>query len=123
MQGHKESHHGPHHHEHKHENKHENKHHNHEEEVRGEANVDQEEMSQRHHHKSFISFITHPFAHPVVTILAIIAAFAAFKFAGLHPGFLLHQAFIHFHDSSYPMMFMDQVHQVLELAAPSGPHF
>ena len=119
MQGHKELHQGPRHHQHKHERKQ----HHHEEEVRGEANVDQEEMGHRHHHKSLLRFITHPFAHPVVTILAIIAAFAAFKFAGLHPGFLLHQAFIHFHDSSYPMIFMDHVHQVLELAAPSGPHF
>ena len=119
MQGHLESHRGPHHehkehkHEHK-EHKHEHKHHH---ENDGEAHVNEHGKHHGDHHMHFIQFITHPFAHPVVTIVAIIAAFAAFKVAGVCPFHLIKLAYNHFHDASFPVMIMNQIQYMIELAA------
>ena len=119
------------HHQHK---KEEHKHHKKEERY-GDS---QEEMSHDHPHH-FWAFLTHPLAHPMVTILAIasiVAGFFAVKhfhlcpvhlihqaLAHFHPGFLMHEAAQRLQGSQLPEMFFDGLNLVLESGAPTGPHF
>ena len=139
MQAHLEQHgHGKHHqHQKKEHHQHQKEeHHQHQKEERvGDSQDSQDEMSHDHPHH-FWTFLTHPLAHPIVTILAIVAGFFAVKHFHLHPGHLIHQALTHFHPgflmheaalklqgSHLPEMFFDGLHMVLESSAPTGPHF
>ena len=45
------------------------------------------------------------------------AAAAAFKIAGGHPLHLIHQAYLHFNDSGYPMMIMNQAQDMIMFGA------